>query len=100
MSATPRTSRLPATFSALTSHRGLRRVLLAFAMSDVVGMAVWLAISRWAYAATVTSLTAGRLLVVTGHDFLAAVTGSSDGQAIAAEVQAAYVHQPYDAGPG
>jgi hypothetical protein len=38
--------------------------------------------------------------VVTGHDFLAAVTGSSDGQAIAAEVQAAYVHRPDDAGPG
>jgi hypothetical protein len=48
MSATPRTSRLPATFSALTSHRGLRRVLLAFAMTDVVGMAVWLAIILWA----------------------------------------------------
>jgi MFS family permease len=41
--------------------------------------------------ATVTALSDGRLLMIGGHDFLAAVTGSEDGKAIAAEVQASYV---------
>ena len=36
--------------------------------------------------ATITALTAGRLLVVDVNDFLAAVTGSVDGRAMAAEV--------------
>jgi hypothetical protein len=36
--------------------------------------------------ATITALTAGRLLVVDVHDFLAAVTGSADGRAMATEV--------------
>lgn len=41
--------------------------------------------------ATVTSLTPGRLLVVSSADFLAAVTGSPDGRAIAAEVSASHL---------
>lgn len=45
-----RTSRVPAIFSALESDHGLRRVLLAFALTDVVGMAVWLGIILWAYS--------------------------------------------------
>jgi hypothetical protein len=48
--------------------------------------------------ATVTSLTPGRLLTVQSEDFLAAVTGSSDGRAIAAEVMAA--HQARDLADG
>jgi len=36
--------------------------------------------------ATITALTAGRLLVVDVNDFLAAVTGSADGRAMATEV--------------
>ena len=36
--------------------------------------------------ATITALTAGRLLVVDINDFLAAVTGSADGRAMATEV--------------
>jgi hypothetical protein len=43
--------------------------------------------------ATVTSMATGKVLAVNGHDFLAAVTGSPDGQAIAAEVQASYVQR-------
>ncbi len=41
--------------------------------------------------ATVTAETAGRLLVVEADDFLAAVTGSVDGRAIAAEVSALHL---------
>jgi hypothetical protein len=41
--------------------------------------------------ATITSRTAGRLLTVDGEDFLAAVTGSEDGRAIAEEVTNAYL---------
>jgi MFS family permease len=41
--------------------------------------------------ATVTAETAGRLLVVEGDDFLAAVTGSVDGRAIAAEVSSRHL---------
>ena len=41
--------------------------------------------------ATVTSLTPGRLLVISSDDFLAAVTGSPDGRAIAAEVSASHL---------
>jgi MFS family permease len=40
--------------------------------------------------ATVGSITAGRLLVISSADFLAAVTGSEDGHKIAAEVAAAH----------
>jgi hypothetical protein len=40
--------------------------------------------------ATVRSLTPGRLLVVQSENFLAAVTGSEDGRAFAAEVTAAH----------
>lgn len=47
-----------------------------------------------ARTATVTSLTPGRLLTVQSEDFLAAVTESSDGRAIAAEVMAS--HQARD----
>jgi MFS family permease len=38
--------------------------------------------------ATITAVTAGRLLVVQADDFLAAVTGSADGRALAEEVTA------------
>jgi MFS family permease len=38
--------------------------------------------------ATITAVTAGRLLVVQADDFLAAVTGSADGRALADEVTA------------
>jgi len=38
--------------------------------------------------ATITAITAGRLLSVRGHDFLAAVTGSPDGSSVAAEISA------------
>ena len=41
--------------------------------------------------ATVTSLTPGRLLVVSSDDFLAAVTGSPDGHAIAVEIAASHL---------
>jgi MFS family permease len=41
--------------------------------------------------ATITALTAGRLLGVSGDDFLAAVTGSTDGRSIADEVTRAYL---------
>jgi hypothetical protein len=51
VSRTSRQGRLPAILSALESPGGLRRVLLAFALTDVVGMAVWLGIILWAYAA-------------------------------------------------
>lgn len=44
-----------------------------------------------ARTATVTSLTPGRLLVVSSVDFLAAVTGSPGGRAIAAEVSASHL---------
>jgi hypothetical protein len=47
---TRRRLRLPAIFSALESDKGLRRVLLAFALTDIVGMAVWLGIILWAYS--------------------------------------------------
>jgi len=40
--------------------------------------------------ATITSRTSGRLLAIRGENFLAAVTGSSNGQAIAEEVLNAY----------
>ena len=41
--------------------------------------------------ATVTAETPGRLLVVEADDFLAAVTGSADGHAIATEVTSAHL---------
>jgi hypothetical protein len=41
--------------------------------------------------ATITALTAGRLLVVDASDFLAAVTGSADGRALAEEVTAVHL---------
>lgn len=41
--------------------------------------------------ATITAETPGRLLVLEAHDFLAAVTGSADGHAIAAEVTAIHL---------
>jgi MFS family permease len=43
--------------------------------------------------ATVTAATAGRLLVVRSTDFLAAVTGSEDGNALAREIAAARVER-------
>jgi MFS family permease len=43
--------------------------------------------------ATVTSLTESRLLVVRSEDFLAAVTGSEDGQSLARDVAAARVER-------
>ena len=43
--------------------------------------------------ATVTSLTEARLLVVRSEDFLAAVTGSEDGQSLARDVAAARVER-------
>jgi MFS family permease len=56
VSRTSRNTRLPAIFSALESRGGLRRVLLAFAVTDVVGMGVWLGIILWAFAAGGASL--------------------------------------------
>ena len=41
--------------------------------------------------ATITALTAGRLLVVDASDFLAAVTGSADGRALAEEITAVHL---------
>jgi MFS family permease len=41
--------------------------------------------------ATITALTAGRLLVVDASDFLAAVTGSADGHGLAQEVTAVHL---------
>jgi CRP-like cAMP-binding protein len=41
--------------------------------------------------ASVTARTSGRLLAVSGDDFLAAVTGSANGQAIADEVTRAHL---------
>ncbi len=41
--------------------------------------------------ATVTALSAGRLLVVEADDFLAAVTGNADGRTIAAEVASGHL---------
>jgi CRP-like cAMP-binding protein len=41
--------------------------------------------------ATITAATAGRLLVVRSSDFLAAVTGSEDGHALAREIAASRV---------
>jgi CRP-like cAMP-binding protein len=41
-------------------------------------------------SATVSSVTGGRLLVVGGPDFLAVVTGTMDGQALAEEMTQAY----------
>ena len=41
--------------------------------------------------ATITALTSGRLLTITSEDFLASVTGSEDGHAVAAEVAAAHL---------
>jgi CRP-like cAMP-binding protein len=41
--------------------------------------------------ATVTSRTSARLLSLSGDDFLAAVTGSPDGRAIADEVTRAHL---------
>ena len=38
--------------------------------------------------ATITAMTAGRLLAVGGYDFLAAVSGSPDGSSVAAEISA------------
>jgi CRP-like cAMP-binding protein len=43
--------------------------------------------------ATVTSLTESRLLVVRSEDFLAAVTGSEDGQSLARDVASARVER-------
>jgi CRP-like cAMP-binding protein len=41
--------------------------------------------------ATVTAVEPSRLLVVRSEDFLAAVTGSEDGQALARDVAATHV---------
>jgi len=41
--------------------------------------------------ATITALTDVRMLALDGDDFLAAVTGHSDGHAIAAETSAMYL---------
>lgn len=46
--------------------------------------------------ATVTAVTAGRLLVVRADDFLAAVTGSPDGHAVAQEISAAHLARDRD----
>lgn len=43
--------------------------------------------------ATITAVTAGRLLTVTSQEFLAAVTGSEDGRDVAAEVAAAHLRR-------
>ena len=43
--------------------------------------------------ATITALTAGRLLVIDVSDFLASVTGSADGRAMAAEVTARHLER-------
>jgi MFS family permease len=43
--------------------------------------------------ATITAVTAGRLLVVQADDFLAAVTGSADGRALAEEVTAVHLER-------
>ena len=46
--------------------------------------------------ATVTADTEGRLLTVLAEDFLAAVTGSPDGHAVAREVSRAYLERDRD----
>ena len=46
--------------------------------------------------ATVTADTEGRLLTVLAEDFLAAVTGSPDGHAVAREVSRAYLDRDRD----
>jgi CRP-like cAMP-binding protein len=46
--------------------------------------------------ATVTAVTAGRLLTLRADDFLAAVTGSPDGHAVAREVSRAYLDRDRD----
>lgn len=43
--------------------------------------------------ATITAVGAGRLLAVSGPDFLAAVTGGADGQALAEQVAAAHLER-------
>ena len=45
--------------------------------------------------ATVVAATAGRLLVVRSEDFLAAVTGSEDGHALAREIAASRVERDH-----
>jgi hypothetical protein len=50
--------------------------------------------------ATITALTAGRLLTVSSDDFLAAVTGSADGHDVAAEVAAAHLRREGGEAPG
>jgi MFS family permease len=50
--------------------------------------------------ATVTASSAGRLLAVSGADFLAAVTGSPDGYVLAAEVSAAHLARDAAMTPG
>lgn len=47
--------------------------------------------------ATITSVTSARLLALEASDFLAAVTGSADGHAIAAEVTATHLAGDLDA---
>ena len=49
-----------------------------------------------ARTATVTALTPGRLLALGSDDFLAAVTGSPDGSAVAREVSRAYLEPDRD----
>ncbi len=43
--------------------------------------------------ATITAVTDGRLLVIAGEDFLAAVTGGTDGRAVAEEVSQAHLER-------
>jgi CRP-like cAMP-binding protein len=43
--------------------------------------------------ATITAVGAGRLLAVSGPDFLAAVTGGADGEALAEHVAAAHLER-------
>jgi CRP-like cAMP-binding protein len=45
--------------------------------------------------ATVTAVRPSRLLVVRSEDFLAAVTGSEDGQALARDVAATHVDRDH-----
>ena len=114
-------SRSPAALTALASRTGLRRVLVAYCLFDfveffVVGegefdvdidgearpqlgkgdgfgeIALLHSVPR---TATVAAATAGRLLVVRSEDFLAAVTGSEDGHALAREIAASRVERDH-----